>query len=160
MHQRAAELIALLDLRPHPEGGYYREVFRSPDRVAPSDGRGERAALTTIYFLLTEGTHSRWHQVKSDEVWHFYEGGPLEILELDESGDAVVRHRLARVGDGAPVHTVEAGRWQAARPLGEYVLVGCSVAPGFEFSDFRLLADEPSRAAVVRAAWPDVAQLI
>lgn len=98
----------------------------------------------------------------SDEVWHLYEGGPLEILELDPSGDAIERHRLARIGDagGAPVHTVAAGRWQAARPLGGYVLVGCTVAPGFEFSDFRLLADEQTRAAVVRARWPDVAELI
>jgi len=82
MHERARELISTLEMRPHPEGGYYREVYRSIDRVMPGDGRGERAALTTIYFLLVEGTFSRWHQVDSDEVWHLYEGGPLELLEL------------------------------------------------------------------------------
>ncbi len=161
MHARAAELIATLDLRPHPEGGYYREIFRSGAQVTPGDGRGSRAALTTIYFLLPEGTASRWHRVSSDEVWHLYEGGPMELLELGPDGHELVRHRLAPVGgDGAPVHTVAAGRWQAARPLAGYVLVGCTVGPGFDFADFRLLADDPARAAVVRAEWPDLAALI
>jgi predicted cupin superfamily sugar epimerase len=162
MHPRAAELIVALDLGPHPEGGFYREIFRSAAQVTPTDGRGPRAALTTIYFLLPEGTSSRWHQVASDEVWHLYEGGPLELLELSASGQALVRHRLGPVGNGAeaPVCTIGAGRWQAARPLGPYALVGCTVGPGFDFADFRLLADDPVRAAGVRAAWPDVAMLI
>jgi len=82
MHPRAAELIAVLPLQPHPEGGFYRQIFRSPVQVTPMDGRGTRAALTTIYFVLPEGSFSRWHQVASDEVWHLYEGGPLELLEL------------------------------------------------------------------------------
>jgi hypothetical protein len=162
MHPRATELIARLDLRPHPEGGFYREVFRSDAQVTPADGRGRRAALTTIYFLLPEGTVSRWHRVTSDEVWHLYEGGPLELLELGASDRALMRHRLAPIGGGAdaPVRTIPAGVWQAARPLGAYALVGCTVGPGFDFADFRLLADEPERAAVVRATWPDVAPLI
>ena len=167
MHPRAAELIATLDLRPHPEGGFYREVFRSEARVTPADGRGARAALTTIYFLLPEGSVSRWHRVSSDEVWHLYEGGPLELLELSESGRDLARHRLAPVGGddrggdvAAPVRTIPAGAWQAARPLAGYALVGCTVGPGFEFADFRLLADDPERAAVVRAMWPEVATLI
>ena len=108
---RADELIALLDLRPHPEGGFYREVFRSASRITTGDARGVRAALTTIYFLLPGGTHSRWHQVDSDEVWHFYEGDPLELLELDAAGQSLVRHRLGAVdGTGQlPVHTIPAG---------------------------------------------------
>src|SRR5262245_38149956 len=124
VHPRAAELIATLKLRPHPEGGFFREVFRSTDVVAPKDDRGERAALTTIYFLLIAGDCSRWHQVKSDEVWHLYEGGPLELLELDVSGRELVRHRLASIGDetGAPVCTIAAGHWQAARPLADFAL--------------------------------------
>ena len=162
MHPRAAELIATLEMRPHPEGGFYREIFRSASQVTPTDDRGPRAALTTIYFLLPAGSVSRWHRVASDEVWHLYEGGPLELLELGASGRDLVRHELGPVGsDGiAPVCTIRAAMWQAARPLGDYVLVGCTVGPGFEFADFRLLAEEPELAAIVRSAWPEVAELI
>jgi uncharacterized protein len=162
MHPRAAELITALDLQPHPEGGFYRQIFRSALQVAPMDGRSPRAALTTIYFLLPNGSVSRWHQVASDEVWHLYEGGPLELLELNASGQTVLRHVLGPVGGGteAPVYTVGAGIWQAARPLGQYAFVGCTVGPGFDFADFRLLADDHVRAAAVRAAFPDLATLI
>jgi hypothetical protein len=162
MHPRAAELIATLDLRPHPEGGFYREVFRSPSHVTTSDARGARAALTTIYFLLPAGAQSRWHQVDSDEVWHFYEGDPLELLELDGRGESLARHRLGPAEDTAqrPTWTIPAGAWQAARTLGAYTLAGCTVAPGFEFADFRLLADDDALAAVVRRAWPMVASLV
>ena len=162
MPSRAAELIAALHLRPHPEGGHYAEVFRSASRVSPSDARGERAAITTIYFLLTAGTHSRWHQVDSDEVWHFYEGDPLELLELDAGATTLARHRLGPVDDTAqrPAHTIPAGAWQAARPLGAYTLVGCTVGPGFEFADFRMLAADTARATAVRAAWPELASLV
>ena len=162
MHSRAAELITTLDLRPHPEGGFYRELHRSTSEVVPADGRGTRAALTTIYFLLPSGTSSRWHRVTSDEVWHLYEGGPLELLELDGAGRGLVRHRLGPIGSGAdaPVCTIRAGQWQAARSLSAYALVGCTVGPGFDFADFRLLADDPERSAVVRKEWPDVAELI
>src|SRR6267378_4871437 len=111
MHPRAAELIAALDLRPHPEGGFYRQIFRSEVQVTPLDRRGLRAALTTIYFLLPESSFSRWHQVASDEVWHLYEGGPLELLERSASGETVQSHRLGLVGSGAeaPVCTIGAG---------------------------------------------------
>jgi len=162
MHPRAAELIAALDLRPHPEGGFYRQIFRSEVQVTPLDRRGLRAALTTIYFLLPEDSFSRWHQVASDEVWHLYEGGPLELLELSASAQSVLRHRLGPVGSGtdAPVCTIGAGIWQAARPLGQYAFLGCTVGPGFDFADFRLLADDHPRAAAVRAAFPDLAVLI
>src|SRR5206468_11504443 len=136
MHPRVAELIAALDLRPHPEGGFYRQIFRSEIQVAPEDRRGLRAALTTIYFLLPEGSSSRWHQVASDEVWHLYEGGPLELLELSASAQSVLRHRLGRVGSGtdAPVCTIGAGLWQAARPLGQCGCLGCTGGPGCEFA--------------------------
>ncbi len=161
MHPRAVELISTLDLRPHPEGGYYREVFRSRTHVSPSDARGQRAAMTTIYYLLDAASSSRWHEVASDEVWHFYEGDALELLELAPTGGGLVRHRLGNVGEGqSPVRVIAAGRWQAARPLGDYCLVGCTVAPGFEFEDFRLLADDPRVADVVRGSWPDVAGLL
>ena len=162
MHPRAAELIATLFLQPHPEGGFFRELFRSGAQVEPADGRGSRAALTTIYFLLPEGSVSRWHRVASDEVWHLYEGGPLELLELTASGYDLVRHRLSPLGtdSGAPVCIIEAGHWQAARSLGPYALVGCTVGPGFDFADFRMLAANREHAAEVRAKWPEAAELI
>jgi uncharacterized protein len=162
MHPRAAELIAALDLEPHPEGGFYRQIFRSEVQVTPADRRGLRAALTTIYFLLPVGSFSRWHQVASDEVWHLYEGGPLELLELNASGQSVLHHRLGPVGNDTdgPVCIIGAGIWQAARSLGQYAFVGCTVGPGFDWADFRLLADDHVRAAAVRAALPDLAMLI
>jgi predicted cupin superfamily sugar epimerase len=162
MHPRAAQLIETLDLRPHPEGGFYRELHRSTSQVVPADGRGARAALTTIYFLLPGDTSSRWHRVASDEVWHLYEGGPLELLELHGDARQLVSHRLGTIGDGdtSPVHTVAAGVWQAARPLGDYALVGCTVGPGFDFADFQMLADDPALASIVRRAWPEVASLV
>ena len=112
MHPRAAALITELQLERHPEGGYYREIFRSADLVEPADGRGPRAALTTIYFLLPNGIVSRWHRVTSDEVWHLYEGGPLEVITVDAGCQTVSRHKLEV---HAPVCTVAAAHWQAAR---------------------------------------------
>jgi predicted cupin superfamily sugar epimerase len=161
MDPRCAELIATLDLRPHPEGGFYREIFKSDVEVAPADARGVRAALTTIYFLLPAGHVSRWHQVASDEVWHLYEGGPLELHELDSGVRAPWRHVLGPVADAqAPVCTIPAGHWQAARPLSCYALVGCTVGPGFDFFDFRLLSDDPGLATRLRTNFPDLAALL
>jgi predicted cupin superfamily sugar epimerase len=157
MHPRAAELITRLQLERHPEGGYYREIFRSADLVEPADGRGPRAALTTIYFLLPAGIVSRWHRVASDEVWHLYEGGPLEVLSVDPECRALARHELE---PHAPVCTVAAAHWQAARTLGDYALAGCTVGPGFDFADFTLLADDAATAARMLAVWPDLASLV
>jgi predicted cupin superfamily sugar epimerase len=146
MHARAAELIRLLALEPHPEGGHFVEAFRSGLRVAPPDARGSRCALTVIYFLLVEGAFSRWHRVRSDEAWHWYEGSPLELYTAGPHGGPVTRTTLGTVSSStAPLHVVPAGWWQAARPLGPYALVGCSVGPGFEFADFSLLASIPER---------------
>jgi len=157
---RVAELIARLSLEPHPEGGYYREVHRSPSGVQPLDDRPARAALTTIYFLLATGQHSRWHRVRSDEAWHFYEGDALELLVADPSAAHVSSVTLAPLDRGVPVHVVAAGWWQAARPLGRYALAGCTVAPGFDFADFSFLRDEPGAAAVLADARPDLASLL
>ena len=161
MHPRASALIRLLDLTPHPEGGYYREVFRSPRMVRASDSAVERAAITTIYFLLVAGQHSRWHRIRSDEVWHYYEGDPLELIWLDAARTVPEHRRLGPATDERqPVEVVPGGCWQAARPLGEYTLVGCSVAPGFEFREFSLLADAPNELALVRGRFPELAVLI
>jgi predicted cupin superfamily sugar epimerase len=150
MHQRAKELIHELRLEPHPEGGYFRETFRSTRKVQPLDERSERSALTTIYFLLAKGQHGRWHRVASDEAWHFYEGDLLELYWID-SRDVVHRELLGTGSpDAHPMCVVPAGCWQAARPVGEYSLVGCSVAPGFDFQDFEILSEQsPALAHIV-----------
>ena len=161
MDSRAADLIRGLGLTPHPEGGYYREIFRSAARVQPLDGRTDRLALTTIYFLLVAGQVSRWHRVTSDEVWHHYEGGPLELLVADAGFGDVFRRRLGPVADKTqPVHVVVAGEWQAARSMGAYTLVGCTVGPGFEFSDFQMLDALPGEAATLTQRHPDLALFI
>jgi hypothetical protein len=157
---RARELVEALGLVPHPEGGYYREVYRSPRLVRADDAPDPRAALTTIYFLLPAGAHSRWHRVESDEVWHHYEGAALELLWVDEAMASLRIERLGPVGDGArPVFTVPARCWQAARTTGDYTLVGCTVGPGFEFADFALLDGRPSEAAALRARFAEVRAL-
>lgn len=130
MHPRARQLIETLALAPHPEGGWYRQVFKSVERVTRHADGADRSALTTIYFVLVEGTSSAWHRVQSDEVWHFYEGDPLELTIRNEP--PVV------LGPDHRVHVVPAHAWQSARPLGAYVLVGCTVGPGFEFEDFTM----------------------
>jgi hypothetical protein len=161
MHPRASTLIRLLDLAPHPEGGYYRQLFRSPLVVWAGDSQVRRASITTIYYLLVAGQHGRWHRITSDEVWHYYEGDPLELIWLNPARTAKERRVLGpATGECQPVQVVPAGCWQAVRPLGEYTLVGCSVAPGFEFDDFRLLADDPEEQAIVRARFPELATLI
>ena len=159
MHSRAAELIKLLDMRPHPEGGHYAEVFRSAHRVRVLDRDVERAALTTIYFLLTAGEFSRWHRVMSDEVWHYHEGDAIELILFDDQG--VRRMPLGPVERATrSTIVVPAGTWQAARSTGAYTLVGCAVGPGFEFADFSLVADVPEIAARIAQAGPDLARFI
>lgn len=161
MRSRAEDLTDRLQLQPHPEGGFYREVHRSTQSVEPADGRPTRQALTAIYFLLAAGQHSRWHQLASDEVWHYYEGDPLELLCLNPETQGLHRAVLGPVGEEqAPVAVVPAGYWQAARPLGAYTLAGCSVGPGFDFADFTLLADHADAARRMRTHFPDVAALI
>jgi len=162
MHPRAAELIARLEMRPHPEGGHFSEVFRSSTTVTPADPRPARAAVTTIYFLLQSGEHSALHRVLSDEVWHFYEGDPLDLVSWDQTTDVVERHRLAPVAnDGArPVAVVPAGWWQAARTAGNYTLVGCTVGPGFDYADFSLIRDDPGAGRDLRARRPDLVELM
>jgi predicted cupin superfamily sugar epimerase len=159
--ERGSALAATLGLVPHPEGGYYGEVYRSPSLVQPDDGRGARSALTTIYFLLPAGAISRWHRVESDEVWHFYEGAPLDLWTAPPNVDAVTRLRLGPLnGSQRPVWTVSAGAWQAARSTGSYTLAGCTVGPGFDFRDFTLASEDLSVAAALRRINPQCAELL
>jgi predicted cupin superfamily sugar epimerase len=158
---RAAQLIAALGLAPHPEGGYFAEVYRSTLLVKPEDDRSARPALTTIYFLLPEGAVSRWHRVWSDEVWHFYEGAPLDLWMAPPGPAAATPHRLGLFADGQrPALTVPAGWWQAARSAGEYSLVGCTVGPGFEYQDFSLAANDAEIAATFRTEGGTSAELL
>lgn len=148
MHERAAALIAALGLKPHPEGGHYSEVFRSPDRVQTP--RGERSALTTIDFLLARGGCSAWHRVASDEVWHLLEGGPLllHVIAADLGGVETVE-----LGASTRRHVIPAGAWQAAEASGEFAYVGATVGPGFEFADFSFGRDDAAlRQALARLA--------
>jgi predicted cupin superfamily sugar epimerase len=161
MIDRAAALIATLGLSPHPEGGHYGELYRSGSTVQPDDGRGIRPALTTIYFLLPQGAVSRWHRVQSDEVWHFYEGTPLDLWMASPDGSQVDHYRLGPLdGSQRPVWTVPAGYWQAARSTGGYTLVGCTVGPGFDFMDFTLASERPEVSSTIRARHPLLAGLL
>jgi predicted cupin superfamily sugar epimerase len=161
MDTRAEELIATLGLQPHPEGGFFRELHRSSARVQPLDARPERTALTTIYFLLPAGHVSRWHRVASDEVWHFFDGDPLELFTMDPSGDACVRHVLGPIASQLqPECVVPANVWQAARSTGRYTLVGCVVGPGFDFADFAMLRDCPGDSPAIDRAHPDIAPFV
>jgi len=129
----AAQVVELLDLQPHPEGGHYRETFRDPDGA---EGRG---ACTLIYYLLAKGERSHWHRVDAVEIWHWYAGAPL-VLSVAEEGQAEKFHRLGSdlpSGD-RPQAVVPAFAWQAAESLGDWSLVGCTVAPAFRFEGFEL----------------------
>jgi predicted cupin superfamily sugar epimerase len=130
----AAEIIRLLDLKPHPEGGYFRETFRDPNMI---DGR---AASTAIYFLLARGERSHWHRVDAVEVWHYYAGAPLVLEMAADEGGPIRRMKLGSdiaMGE-RPQGVVATGHWQAAESMGEWTLVGCTVAPGFEFANFEM----------------------
>lgn len=130
----AADIVCLLDLRPHPEGGYYRETFRDSARSAAG-----RAASTAIYFLLEAGQVSHWHRVDAAEIWHFYAGAPLAI-SVSRTGEDLSRQVLGPdlFKGERPQFVVPALWWQSAASLGRWTLVGCGVAPGFEFAHFQL----------------------
>jgi uncharacterized protein len=149
---RAQALIKRLHLIPHPEGGFYREIYRSGETVLTTRGQrgstsltpGARSAVTTIYFLLLRGQKSVFHRVRSDEIWHYYEGAALRLIDIDAKLRECTEYRLGpERGATRQVVTIRANHWQAAQSRGDYTLVGCTVAPGFDFSDFTLLRDEP-----------------
>ena len=162
-------LIDTLGLQSHPEGGHFGEVFKAGRRVDPvsseesgSDGpSASRSALTTIYFLLNHPEFSHWHSVRWDEVWHFYEGAPLEHWTIDPDTLAFRRRVLGSLGAGqSPVLIVPGGSWQAARPISGFTLSGCTVAPGFEFEDFALLRDDHVARQVIEREFPSLAYLL
>jgi predicted cupin superfamily sugar epimerase len=129
----AAEVIRLLELQRHPEGGHFRETFRDPRRVD-----GERAASTAIYYLLARGERSHWHRVDAVEIWHWYAGAPLKLGIAIDGQPASYATLGPQLAGARPQAVVAAHVWQAAESLGDWTLVGCTVAPGFEFSAFEL----------------------
>ncbi|WP_321794055.1 cupin domain-containing protein [Caballeronia sp. J97] len=155
------ELIQRLKLEPHPEGGFFRETYRAKGHVMrESESAGAtRSASTAIYFLLCDGAHSAWHRIRSDEVWHFYAGDPIDVHVLDANG-TLVTHRLGNALDHPDTvfqAVVEAGDWFAAEchDAKGAALVGCTVAPGFEFSEFELAAP-----GTLEARYPQHRELI
>ncbi len=161
MDPRASFLIDTLGLSPHPEGGFFREVIRSSAVVTPSSSSAQRSAITSIYFLLPVGHVSRWHRLRSDEIWHFLEGEPLELHTLDPSLETLRTHLLGPASDGAhPIHVVPANHWQAALPGGAFTLVGCTMGPGFEFEDFALLAQNEKLPNTLKERYPELAMLL
>ena len=129
----AAELIARLDLKPHPEGGYYRETFR--DSNLDKEGRSRS---TAIYFLLARGERSHWHRVDAVEVWHYHAGDALTLQIADERGQRSIKLGADLAAGQLPQAVVPAHAWQAAASTGDWTLVGCTVAPGFEFVKFEM----------------------
>ena len=149
----AAEIMRLLDLKPHPEGGHFRETFRDPRMVD-----GGRAASTAAYYLLARGERSHWHKVDAVEVWHYHAGAPLKLeIALDPKGPVECLTLGADLAAGErPQAIVPANAWQMAETTGEWTLVGCTVAPGFDFADFeladrtRMLAEYPAHQDWIR----------
>ena len=129
----AAEIIRLLGLGPHPEGGHFRETFRDTRSVEAG-----RAASTAIYYLLAAGERSRWHRVDAVEVWHWYAGAPLALSLASNATKRTIRLGNDLAAGEQPQAIVPAGVWQEAATVGDWTLVGCTVAPGFEFAGFEL----------------------
>ena len=161
MHPRAAELIQTLHLQPHSEGGRYRRVYTSTTQLVYNGAT--RPAATAIHYLLCSGEVSRWHRIDADEIWQHHEGEALELMLFNETTGRLDHHLLGRPDAQTctlPLVGVPAGVWQAARPLGDYALVGCSVAPGFDFAGFMLLDPTSDVSQRLAAIDPDALTLI
>jgi len=140
----AEDIIRVLCLEPHPEGGYYRETFRDASRT------NGRAASTAILFLLRRGERTRWHRVDAAEIWHFYSGAPLRLDIVDGDKQQSIRLGADLVAGDTPQACVPAFAWQAAESLGDWSLVGCTVAPGFSFEGFELAPTDWSPPGALR----------
>lgn len=141
----AQDLISRLQLQPHPEGGFYKEIYRS--ETGCNYESQDRSVLTGIYFLLRQNEHSRWHVVDADEVWHYYDGAPLELFIASPDRLIYKKIILGPVTEGYEASYVIPRNWyQAARSAGEWSLCGCNVAPGFSFDGFRFLTTDECEA--------------
>ncbi len=158
---RAAELVRDLGLQPHPEGGWYHELFRSSASVLPDDGRPARSGLTSIDFLLVQGQFSAWHRVLSDEVWHLLEGPALTLWLLPFEAPAQKQaQRISLQSSTRLRHVVPAGWWQAAEPAGALAYAGATVGPGFDFKDFSFGRDDPTLCEALRSQHPQLLRLL
>ncbi len=156
------QLVAQHNMQPHPEGGYYKETYRSEETIhqAALSGRfsGDRSFSTAIYFLLEQGNFSAFHKIKSDECWHFYAGQTLEVYIIHRSGELEIVKLGSDIGNEETFqHVVPAGCWFASRPAkhADFCFVGCTVSPGFDFADFEL-----AKADELMAAYPEHAPTI
>ncbi len=143
--KKAEKLVKKFDLHPHPEGGWYKQTYKSSLTVTsnelPQQFNGERSFATSIYFLLEEGDYSSFHRIKSDECWHFYSGDPILVYVISENGSLEIITLGSDFENGELFqYVVAANCWFASRPArgSEYCFVGCTVSPGFEFDDFEL----------------------
>ncbi len=158
----ALEIVAHFDMAPHPEGGFYKELYRSagviPNSALPQGYAGDRCFSTAILFLLRRGEYSRLHRIRQDETWHFYLGGGLRLVSISPQGESREVLLGQELLQGQQVqYTVPGGCWFGATPAPgtDYTLVGCTVAPGFEFADFEL-----GERAGLEQAFPAVRELI
>lgn len=159
----AKDYVDHLRLQPHPEGGYYKEIYRSSSIISagclPSAFNGDRNFATSIYFLLQQGDYSAFHRIRSDEGWHFYDGGALLIHVIDQTGNYTCQKLGRKIYEGEALHyVVPAGSWFASEPADDtsFALVGCTVSPGFDFADFEmakeesLLQDYPQHQTIIK----------
>jgi predicted cupin superfamily sugar epimerase len=179
MHTRAEWLIKKLDLHPHPEGGYYREVYRSRLSVYSSQVKAERNAMTQIYFLLSGDQISRLHRVAHDELWIYLEGDALVLhtitidlityhtsrlgrfpITLTPSHPLSQSHSQSNSDPNDTTVLAPANTWQAGECDGEYTLVSCVVAPGFDFQDFKMLYSYPEEKEKMLKFWPELVRFI
>jgi predicted cupin superfamily sugar epimerase len=161
MNPRVSELINLFDMEPHVGGGYIREVFRSTNLIHLPGNKKDRRALTTIYYLLGAGEYDCWHRVDADEVWHYHEGAPLDLLWVEKGEEKCNLNILGGIENGSkPIAVVPGGCWQMARTKGEYTLVGCTMGPGFEYECYQLLRDHPEEAGKIQRQFPELAKFI
>lgn len=146
------QLIEKYGLVPHPEGGYYKEIYRSGQKIHSPYANKDRNTVTHIYFLLVQGQISRFHKVLHDEIWNFYEGSPLKLITFD--GNDIEEEEIGS-GCNSYNYIVKGGLYQAAETTGEYTLVGCSVAPGFDFKDFTFLSDDLESMNILKTEYPN-----
>lgn len=161
MITRAKELIQQFNLSKHPEGGYFREVYRSKNNCTIGPSGDVKSWLTDIYFLLTGNDISRFHRVKHDEIWHFYEGDPLVLTEIYPVSMEIHTITIGQPGPSLNYkHCVKGSTWQSAYTIGEYSFVGCTVGPGFEFVDFEMLANNNTIKTTILSKYPELEKFI